>query len=381
MEQTTRQRIDMLRFLLIAGLVFLHYGAFPGSDLSPFRGFRVTGHPVATFVNAYVLFFFLSAVPLLSMISGYLFFGGWDRSSFAFFGRRISARTRSILLPMVAWNAITLGLFLALLTCGSQESLGILRYDVANLDFTATINALVGVTRHPINFHFWFLRDLFLTVLVSPLLGLALRHAPAMCAIVLVGLWFADFTLGIFFRTDILFFFYLGGLARVANWDIGFNVPRLALASMALYLLLVGLRTLGPWYVPEDSGLGVALFDYGTRLMRLLGVVAVWSASSFLLKTGIGRWMASLGPAAFFLYAMHWPLNQFIKLGLAAMAPSQGDSTMVANYLNTSLLTIAVTLALAYILDASAPRLFHFLSGGRSRILGARRAAGRPATE
>jgi len=382
MDETTRQRIEMLRFLLIVGLVFLHYGNFPSSDLSPFRGFQTTGHPVATFVNASVLFFFLSAVPLLSMISGYLFFKNWNRTSLVFFGHRISARTRSIFLPMFAWNAITLCLFVAMaLVAPDLKARGIVSYDIASLDATATINALVGVTRHPLNFHFWFLRDLFLTVLLSPLLGLALRHAPVFGAVALGAAWFVDFTFGIFFRTDVLFFFYLGGLLRLANWNIGFDAPRLALASMALYMLLVGLRTIGPWYIPEDGDLGIALFEYGTRLMRLLGVVAVWTTAPFVLNTRFGRAAAGLGSVAFFLYAMHWPLNQFIKRGLTVIAPGQDDVTMLTNYLAASLLTIAVTVVAARLLDASAPRLFDFLSGGRSGIVGVRRPAERPVTE
>ena len=66
--------IDFARIALIVGLVFLHYGMFPNFRLSPFGGMSITEYEVATFVNSFLLFFFVSVVPLLSMISGWLFF-------------------------------------------------------------------------------------------------------------------------------------------------------------------------------------------------------------------------------------------------------------------------------------------------------------------
>lgn len=66
--------IDLSRLALIVGLVFLHYGTFPNFRASPFGGMSVTEHEVATFINSFALFFFFSAVPVLSMISGWLFF-------------------------------------------------------------------------------------------------------------------------------------------------------------------------------------------------------------------------------------------------------------------------------------------------------------------
>src|SRR6185436_930144 len=62
--------IDFARIALIVGLVFLHYGMYPNFRLSPFGGMSVNEYEVATFVNSFLLFFFLSVVPLLSMKIG-----------------------------------------------------------------------------------------------------------------------------------------------------------------------------------------------------------------------------------------------------------------------------------------------------------------------
>ncbi|UTA55615.1 hypothetical protein L3D22_07380 [Lysobacter soli] len=72
--QELSRTINLARISLIVGLVFLHYQTYPNSTASPFDGIDQAHHPWATYINSFVLFFFFSAVPLLSMISGWLFF-------------------------------------------------------------------------------------------------------------------------------------------------------------------------------------------------------------------------------------------------------------------------------------------------------------------
>jgi surface polysaccharide O-acyltransferase-like enzyme len=363
----TSWRIDMLRFLLITGLVFLHYGTYPSLDLSPFRGFQESPYPVAVFVNTFTLYFFFCAVPLLSAISGWLFFKNFE-PSFHFYSARIKGRARSIFLPMIVWNGVILaGLVAAAALAPGLVPDAFVPYDVTVLGPGVLVNALVGVTRNPIGFQFWFLRDLFLTVLLSPLLGLAIRRIPLVAAAVCFLVWLIDYNLEIFFRTDVLFFFYLGGLARTKGLAIGTPAPRLGIALLLLFAALVAARAMGPYWVAEESGLGILLFDYGTRLMRIVGVAGIWLGSSLLVGTGFGRAAARLGSLAFFLYAAHWPLNQLVKFALDAVLPAHSELVLLTNYVATAAITVGLSLLMARLLSTVAPNLFDLLSGGRSR--------------
>src|SRR5688572_6569261 len=75
------QVISFSRITLIIGLVFLHYEKFPNSRITPFRGMDTEAFQVATFLNSFVLFFFFAVVPLLSMMSGWLFFSFRNNAS------------------------------------------------------------------------------------------------------------------------------------------------------------------------------------------------------------------------------------------------------------------------------------------------------------
>src|SRR5262245_47929043 len=112
-KEALSQTINFARITLIVGLVFLHYEAFPNARISPFRGGDPAQNQVATYIQSFVLFFFFSVVPLLSMISGWLFFSFRDGAGEALRGR-IRRRFVSLYLPLVFWNALFLAALLLL---------------------------------------------------------------------------------------------------------------------------------------------------------------------------------------------------------------------------------------------------------------------------
>ncbi len=377
-DEGLRDQIDILRFSLVTGLVFLHYGRLPGMSNEPWDGFVSTAHPIATFANAYFYFFFLSSVPVLSAISGYLFFREADYS-FAFYKRRYRSRTRSVLLPMISWNAIALALSGAILLLypGSQP---ILQYDVFNLRWKDFVNALLGLTRHPADFQFWFLHDLFLTVLCSPFLGLLLRRIPWIGFSGLFVIWITNWNLwGIFFRPDVLFFFYIGAMFRVKNWSIMDLIsPRAGIALLGIFAACVALRTLAPLFVPVDTAMGKTLLQVWNDGLRLLGLVALWGVAPTLASTQFGRMIAKVGVLAFFLHAIHWPMNQLIKSGIDRILPGESDFALLVNFFGTTLLTTLLAIGIAWLLNAIVPSVFDHLSGGRSSLWNARsRGVGR----
>ena len=318
------QAINLARILLIVGLVFLHYQAYPNSTTSPFDGVDPDHHQLATFVNSCVLFFFFSAVPVLSVISGWLFFNLPATDTAIKLRARIRRRFTSLYLPLVFWNALFLGI-LALLHA-SQPDAAIfsqlnIRFETAGLvDY---INGVLAITQHPVGFQFWFVRDLFVTALVSPLLWLMLRHAPLAGLAVLGVAWLVGSHLWIFFRTDVLLFFYIGGLIRIRGIPPGIG-PRVTCLLLAGYLALVALRAAAPLLVDMSSHRPEWL-TAATRSMRLLGVPACWGVLLQLNRTRFGEVLSRYGGLAFFLHAAHFPLLAAVKLMLWRFVPVQTD--------------------------------------------------------
>lgn len=356
--------IEFARVALVIGLVFLHYFNLPGDHRPPFQGIDPAGPRIATFVNGFLTFFFFSAVPLLSAVSGWLFFGGGDGAGQAI-GRKMRGRARSLLLPLLLWNLATLALAILVQrvapTIGFAQQFNLQSATAGAWDYA---NAVLGITEVPIAFQFWFVRDLFVTVLCAPILWLALRHAPMAGAVVLAAVWAAGFTLGLFIRTDVLFFFYLGALARRRDWDLHITAGA-TLSLLLAYSALVALRTLAPLVLDMADPGTIAWLDVVTRLMRPLGVAACWGACLHLAATSRGGALARWGGFAFFLHAAHYPAIALVKEILSRVMPAGGEGWLLAHYGASVAITIAITAAAGVLLFRLSPAFYGVLAGGR----------------
>jgi hypothetical protein len=358
------QAIEVARVALVIGLVFLHYFNFPTDARPPFRGIDPGHLPLATFVNGFLTFFFFSAVPLLSAISGWLFFGFLGDPDAAL-RRRIRGRARSLLLPLILWNLMTVALALAVQrampTSGFAMQFSLQGATAGAWDY---VNAVLGLTGLPIAFQFWFVRDLFVTVLCTPLLWLMLRHAPLAGAAALGAVWAAGWTLGIFIRTDVLFFFYLGALLRRRGTDTTIGLTA-TLWLLGAYAAACALRSLAPLAFDLANPEEAAWVETATRLVRPLGVAACWGACLHLARTRLGLSLAGLGGFAFFLHAAHYPVIALVKDVLWRATPAATDAWLLAHYLASVVLTIAIVGAAAFVLFRIWPAAYALLAGGR----------------
>lgn len=360
-KEELSQTINFARISLIVGLVFIHYGWFPNARMSPFRGLDPGQHQIATYVQSFVLFFFLSVVPLLSMISGWLFFSFRDDPTAALLSR-MRRRFASLYLPLVFWNTLFLLILLALFFAAPGHPL----LSEMNIDFRSAgimgyVNAVFGITEHPVGFQFWFVRDLFVTVLISPILWLLLTRAPVVGFVLLGSAWLLGHDLWIFFRVDVVFFFYLGGWIRQRGAPVEIGV-RATWYLVLAYVLICAVRTLAPFVVGDGNPF---VLQVATRGMRVVGVLACWGVFQRIALTSFGGTVARFGGFAFFLHAAHYPLIAEIKLILWGLLPTDSQPWMLVHYVASVAVTVALGIGLGLVLTRLAPTAFSLLNGGR----------------
>ena len=359
-KDTLSRTINFARISLIVGLVFLHYEWFPNARISPFRGLDPEQTQVATFVQSFVLFFFFSVVPLLSMISGWLFFS-FRTDTAAALRSRMGRRFGSLYLPLVFWNALFLAILLLLFQVNpANKLLAEMNIDLGSAGPLDYVNAVFAVTEHPIGFQFWFVRDLFVTALVSPLLWLLLTRAALFGAVLLGGAWLVGHDLWIFFRADVVFFFYLGAWIRLRGVPVEIGA-RATWVFLVAYVAMCAARTLAPYVVDGDP----FALQVMTRGMRLVGVLACWGLFQRIAPTPIGGLVARFGGLAFFLHAAHFPLIAEIKLIIWDLLPAETQAWMLVHYVVSVLITVVLGIGLGLLLTRSAPKAFALLNGGR----------------
>lgn len=105
MNRESSLRLDVLRFPLIVGVVYIH--AYVPGETARWRETSFAETAMAWLSLAISQGLARIAVPLLFLISGYLFFLNWnlDGKSFA---QKLRSRTRSLLIPFLFWNLLTL---------------------------------------------------------------------------------------------------------------------------------------------------------------------------------------------------------------------------------------------------------------------------------
>jgi succinoglycan biosynthesis protein ExoH len=357
--------ISLARILLIVGLVFLHYLKFPNSSVWPYTGLDVNQHSVATYVNSVIFFFFLSAVPLLSMISGWLFFSFENKDPMKTVFSRIRNRFTSVYLPLVFWNAVAMaGVYAIYKTNAHYPLLAELNINFSTAGFKEYINGIFALTSRPIAFQFWFVRDLFITALISPLLLIVSRRAPWLGAAVLATAWFWGWSMVIFLRPDVPFFFYLGALIHMKQLPVTIS-RKVAITVTLAFLAIVCIRALAPLAVDFSDNLMPTWLRINTSLMRIIGVIACWGLLQHMAQTARGIHIGKYAGLAFFLYATHWPLIGFIKISLWPLLPVENDFWMLVHSFASVSLTVMISLGIGIMINRYAPAAFALMNGGR----------------
>lgn len=331
-------RIAMLRYLMIVGVVVLH--------TPPYVPILEIGPGIFDFVKA----FFQSAafratVPVLTLISGYLLFrSGLDQQWAKLFRKKL----RTIVVPFFVFNlAVLAGAF------GAQHLLGLrMSVQLVPVEPSVWLDAAFGITTSPINYPLNFLRDLIVLMVLAPLFGFVLRSCPWIGLGALALNFFYNLDGMLILREVMPVMFYIGGLAATRKWNL------LALDRYTLPCLLVFLAMC----------VCVVLFRIGnTTYFRVLAPFLIWPAAALLHDTRLGRWLQSQSKYSFFIFLAHAPL----LLVLSVAYEKLGQPIPYALYwLAVPVLVVAILSTLHRVLMRLCPRLF-------AQVIGAE-APGRP---
>jgi len=347
-DRDVSKRIEVLRIILI-GLIVLAHGA---------RGITVriggeTG-PLASLLlevlNGHVDFV---AVPLFFAISGFLFLRKFDLS-LAAYGDMLRKKFVSVLVPYILFNA---GLAAWFFFVGSIEMMGSWNFLVGEGLFTKTFG--LGVT--PINYPLWFLRDLLVVFLVSPVFLVLFKEAPSVGLIALFLLW-TGLSEGTYTYAGDMFAFYLGGYVARSRLPLAGLSWWQRAGSWAFCLLTVVLVT---WKSLGFTDEGVRQFCFKTNLV--LGIAAFWRVSAFSAIRD-SKLLARMGRHSFFVYLAHEPTMSVLQTKLLAVWRPVGDAQQVVFYFGSGLAVILGLWLVAEALSKLVPRVYGFAVGARAVV-------------
>lgn len=289
-QKTISERIKIARTLCIFFMTFVHippgiHESTPDEDISAFD--------IIYFVFTRMVG--LSSVSLLSVVSGYFIVSSLLKAGTQ---QLIVSKVKTLVVPLVAWNALLLILYAAYgLLSGNWQNW-------PEASPMAIANAFLAVSDWPLDIPLWFLRDLFVCCLFSPLLYWGLCRFPAFVMLVLIA--FALFGEGLYIlqRPQLILFFGLGMWLRVAGAEEG-RIDRAArllavvLIAMAAIFLAIRIERIA------FSEMNDQLLQTLDTLLRLTMAAAFWWLTGLIRRSPLAGPFMRFEPYTFFLFCSH----------------------------------------------------------------------------
>jgi hypothetical protein len=359
-----REFISAARLLMICGLVFHHLFEIPGSTHSPRLNMAGTVHFVPELVNTFVHLAFMTAVPVLSIISGFLFFCRPVLDYRALFGSRL----RSVALPTWIWSAFWLALAFALFAlAGNTGWFPWTNYGFDDPGAMTVVNGVFGVTREPFAFQFWFVHDLLLTILLAPVLYFFLSRLGWYLLVLMAVFWVLVPWPPVFFSGNVLMFFAIGAWLTLPQ-SPGMSPLLLRLQGQRwLWAALFALALLARIFSHRAGTLDAVLQGHEYLcLLRVLGVLAFAAHLSAWISRYPGNALVRrYSGYAFFIFAVHYPLIELLQAPVALLPGHASAIGLSLSWLLIPALTIVVSVWSARLLETRLPALFRLLNGGR----------------
>jgi len=202
------------------------------------------------------------------------------------------------------------------------------------------VDALIGFDIGPINFPLWFIRDLMLLIILSPLLYLLITRSKGIFLAVLFALWIGIIDANLFISSEALLFFSSGlFLARIKSIELPNKLVTYILCIIYILSSMIEAHL-------RSAGSSLPLFH---EFNILTGCVAIFAFSTSITKTGgVGSVLRLLSATSFFVYVAHGPLLQvFRKIPYVFLDP-QDDLMYVGIYFFAPVATITLLTVLYF---------------------------------
>ena len=310
------------------------------------------------------------AVPVFFFISGYLFYIGFQKWNWQKYVEKIKRRIKTLVVPYLLWNTIqaliTIGIMVLAYyllekplgrICTWFEEVGGLYGIYWNDQTTAVVKenmfGLETLKSYPLLIPMWFIRDLMITVLFSPVLWWLLKKIPMVVLSVLALLWALGVGIpvpGLSFSG--LLFFGLGGAFSL--YEKSFLDMFSLINKWLLIMLFVILTVASIAYDGRSTDAGQILLSLWILVaLPFFFRLAAWCMGLFPKIVNI---INSLSGVTYFVFAFHGVIISYIYTALWKMFGVVTDGGLldagymdshalngIATYLLTPVLAVAIS--------------------------------------
>ena len=342
MEKYLSDKLRVISFILICLVVILH-----GQIIS------LTNSEASLFVQQYISGQIARvAVPFFFLISGFLFARNIDNGNlFKWFRNKIKKRISSLLIPYIVWSTVCLGTVMIL-----QLIFPSLLPGERIIDYNAHQYFEELVENPTIAYQLWFVRDLFIVVLLSPILYFLVKYLREFFIIALFICWCYWYKIWFVSITSFTFF------------SIGMYI-----AIFHKSWLIFRFKNIWWWIFPiiwlTYCYVGVCLqYDKSFHYLACVnfGILAIWISYDLFSESIRSRLIGSeIIAFSFFIFILHEPTMTFLKKIYINTIGVSTTTTSLLCYFIFPISTILLCYGFGKIMRIRIPRFYYLLTGGR----------------
>ena len=301
-------------------------------------------------------------VPLFFFFSGYLFFQNIETFGFETYKSKIKKRINSLLIPFLFWNLFVVAiigmgqLFLPSLFTGAFKNVS----DFSITDWLSIFYCSLGSNK-PIAYQLWFLRDLIIMSVMTPLFYILCRYLKFWWIVVLMFLCIIGVSSHIPGLSFVSLFYYCTGCwCGINKKSFVFRSHKFRWFSILLYFALLVIEL-------SLKQVGYSWIQHIHSLNIMIGCVSVLQLASFYIehrKESKSLLKKSISNSSFFIYCYHGIFATF--MGKMACSFVNSDLEAVTCYFGIVVLLVVFGVIIYNALLKTLPLITLVITGGRN---------------
>ena len=348
MDKNLSATITWLRFPIVVMIVMLHCYSVALDKSVCQEGFFRAVYPFALWLGE-------TGVPLAFFISGYLFFASQKT-----YKEKLKSRFRSLFVPYIFWNSLILLVYVVLMWLG--HPLEIARKSIADYTWVDYLNAywirgkIQGGNGVPLLCPYWFIRNLMILCVISPIIYYGIRKAWYFVLLLLTA-WWVSIPHNAMILSSFLFF-SLGATFSIHRQDLLALLSRYSQSLLVAWGLVSFLDILLHWLHLE----GAFYFHRGSIVLSIF--VMIWIAYT-ITRGEVSDKMLLLSRSSFWVFTVHYPLVVFLRKSTLSVFNLSSTMVQIGMY-SVLLVAVLVLCILSYCaVVALFPRFAKFATGER----------------
>lgn len=338
--------ISWLRFPLIFLIIMLH----------GYSTVNIPGNHVVYFKVLYPFSLWLgeTGVPGFFFISGFLFF--LSQKSYE---QKLETRFHTLLIPYILWNAILLAAYLIAYVVGYPQDInGKNMADYNLIDYIRLFwdrGSFDNGNFVPLLCPLWYIRNLLIMSILSPLLYYIIRYARELFLFVITIWWMLTYHNA--FIPQTILFFSLGAyfsILQVTPLEVFYKRRAIFLLLFVIFGICdIVTHTL--WSTPINLQLH--------RLALIFNIPAFILLADYCSQRGLSNKL--LPNAAFIVFCVHYSIIVVLRKTCISLFANASDFKHVLLYWVCVIVTTIISILIYKVLSKYSPKVKNVLSGNR----------------